>query len=277
MKKKQEKRAVDLIFYRQGRFYALFHLFSLFFLFQLFFVFTASANELLQNKRLTIQQKSTSIGKVLDEIEQKTGYFILVRDNDLNIQEKVSIDQKDQTLHQILTTLFRGKNVTYEIKNQTITIFKPEKIQSDSKKQNKRQIMGTVIDVHGEPIVGANIVEKGTTNGVITDVDGKFSLSIADNASLEISYIGYLPQSIPVKEQTVLSVTLKEDSQALDEVVVIGYGTMRKKDVTGSVVSADLGALKGSPNINILQGLQGTVPGLNVGMADEAGESGAAA
>lgn len=273
MKKKQEKRVVDIIFYRQGKFYALFYLFSLFFLFQLFFVFTASANELLQNKRLTIQQKSTSIGKVLDEIEQKTGYFILVRDNDLNIQEKVTIDLKDQTLHQIFTTLFHGKNVTYEIKNQTITIFKPEKIQSNSKKQNKRQITGTVIDVHGEPIVGANIVEKGTTNGVITDVDGKFSLSITDNVSLEISYIGYLTQSIPVKDQTALSVTLIEDSQTLDEVVVIGYGTMRKKDVTGSVVSADLGALKGSPNINILQGLQGTVPGLNVGMADEAGES----
>jgi hypothetical protein len=195
MKKKQEKGMIETLFYRRKSFLTLFHLFSLFFLFNLIFVFMASANSVLQETRLTIQQKSTTIGKVLDEIEQKTGYSILVRDNDINIREKVSIDQKDLTLHQILATLFRNKDVTYEIKDKTISIFKPEKKQSNL---TKRQIAGMVIDEHGEPIIGANILEKGTTNGIMTDINGKFSFAVLNNATLDISCIGYVSQNLSI-------------------------------------------------------------------------------
>lgn len=95
----------------------------------------------------------------------------------------------------------------------------------------------------------------------------------ASSSVLEISYIGYVSQEIQIDNKDKFHIKLIEDTQNLDEVVVVGYGTMRKKDMTGSVASADLGALKGSPNVNILQGLQGTLPGLNVGMVDEAGAS----
>ncbi len=135
-----------------------------------------------------------------------------------------------------------------------------------------RQISGTVTDTEGQPVIGANVVEKGTTNGIMTDSDGKFSLSVSENAILSISYIGYIMQSVPVKNQTFFSITLVEDTQILDEVVVVGYGTARKSDLAGSVVRADLATLQESPNINLASALQGTIPGLNVGAVTKAGE-----
>jgi TonB-linked SusC/RagA family outer membrane protein len=137
--------------------------------------------------------------------------------------------------------------------------------------QAQKRVTGTVTDANSEPVIGANVVEKGTTNGNITDVDGKFSLNVSDNAVLQISYIGYVSQEIAVKNQPSLKVTLIEDTQALDEVVVVGYGTAKKKDLTGSVVRADLSKLRESPNVSIGQSLQGTVPGLNVGAVTSAG------
>ncbi|MDR3267635.1 MAG: TonB-dependent receptor [Tannerella sp.] len=135
----------------------------------------------------------------------------------------------------------------------------------------QKQVTGTVTDANSEPIIGANVIEKGTTNGSITDVDGKFSLTVSDNAVLQISFIGYVTQEIAVGNRTILEITLAEDSQALDEVVVVGYGTARKKDLTGSVVRADLTSLQESPSVSLGSKLQGTVPGLNVGAVTSAG------
>jgi TonB-linked SusC/RagA family outer membrane protein len=133
-------------------------------------------------------------------------------------------------------------------------------------------VTGTVTDANSEPVIGANVVEKGTTtNGIITDSDGKFSLNVPENAVLRVSYIGYVAQEIAVGNQTSLNITLVEDAQNLDEVVVIGYGTARKKDVTGSVVRADLSTLQESPSVSLGSKLQGTVPGLNVGAVTTAG------
>ncbi|MDR3269832.1 MAG: TonB-dependent receptor [Tannerella sp.] len=135
----------------------------------------------------------------------------------------------------------------------------------------QKQVSGTVTDTNSEPVIGANVVEKGTTNGTITDVDGKFSLTVSDNAVLSISFIGYIPQDMVVGNRSILNVRLLEDTQALEEVVVIGYGTAKKKDLTGSVVRADLTKLQESSNISIGSALQGTVPGLNVGAVTTAG------
>ena len=104
----------------------------------------------------------------------------------------------------------------------------------------KKKITGTVLDKDGEPVIGANVVEKGTTNGTITGIDGTFSLSVPENSTLNISYIGYLPEEVKVGSQSQLFIRLKEDTQALDEVIVIGYGTAKRKDFTGSVASVKL-------------------------------------
>lgn len=127
----------------------------------------------------------------------------------------------------------------------------------------KRQIKGKVVDAAGETVIGANVLEKGTTNGVITDIDGNFVLNVSSGATLEISYIGYVTQTIKVTNQTSLHIVLKEDSETLDEVVVVGYGTMKKSDLSGASVSVGEDAIKGSVITNLDQSLQGRAAGVS--------------
>ena len=125
-------------------------------------------------------------------------------------------------------------------------------------------VKGIVKDNFGEPVIGANVTEKGTTNGMITDLDGNFSLTVEKNATLVISYIGYVTQEIAIKGNTNLNITLKEDSKALEEVVVIGYGTARKSDVTGSIASVGGDKLQEMPSTNITYALQNRVAGVDM-------------
>jgi TonB-linked SusC/RagA family outer membrane protein len=131
--------------------------------------------------------------------------------------------------------------------------------------QSKTQITGTVVDPAGEPVTGANVVEKGVaTNGTITDQDGRFSLNVSQGATLAVSYIGYVTQEVAVGNRTQLNITLQEDLQALDEVVVVGYGTMRKSDLTGSIVSISSEKFKNLPQGGTTQILQGKAAGVNI-------------
>lgn len=102
--------------------------------------------------------------------------------------------------------------------------------------QSEQKIAGTVVDANNEPVIGANVLVKGTTNGVITDMDGKFALTVSRGAVLQISYIGYITQEIKVTNNTTYTIRLVEDSETLEEVVVVGYGTMKKRDLTGAVL-----------------------------------------
>lgn len=130
--------------------------------------------------------------------------------------------------------------------------------------QQVRKITGVIKDATGEPVIGANVVAKGTTNGTMSDVDGKFELQVPAGAILQVSYIGYVAQEIPVKEQAVLNVLLKEDSEMLDEVVVVGYGVQKKSDVTGSVTSVSKDRLEKIPVTNVLQAVQGAAAGVTI-------------
>lgn len=130
--------------------------------------------------------------------------------------------------------------------------------------QQRQEITGNVKDETGEAVIGANVIVKGSTNGTITDIDGNFHLSAAKGDMLEISFIGYLTQLIQVKGNAPIQVVLKEDSKTLDEVVVVGYGVQRKSDMTGAVASVNSKALEARPQTNLVQSLQGAVPGLNI-------------
>lgn len=134
---------------------------------------------------------------------------------------------------------------------------------SEVMQQAKKQIKGKVVDATGETVIGANVLEKGTTNGVITDFDGNFVLNVSPGATLEISYIGYVTQTIKITNQTSLNIVLKEDSETLDEVVVVGYGTMKKSDLSGASVSVGEDAIKGSVITNLDQSLQGRAAGVS--------------
>ena len=132
-----------------------------------------------------------------------------------------------------------------------------------------KTVSGTIVDDLGEPVLGANVVIDGTTTGATTDMDGNFTLKgVPENAVLKVSFIGYTTQSVPVAGKTKINVTLKEDSSDLEEVVVIGYGTVKRRDLTGSVASIQGDKLKANPVPNIAQALQGQMPGVSVTAQD---------
>ncbi|MDR3261078.1 MAG: SusC/RagA family TonB-linked outer membrane protein, partial [Tannerella sp.] len=139
----------------------------------------------------------------------------------------------------------------------------------------QKKVSGTVVDANSEPIIGANVVEKGTTNGNITDVDGKFSLTVSDNAVLQISYIGYVTQEITVGNRTIFEITLAEDALGLDEVVVVGYGTQRKKDLTGAVATVGGSEIVNRKSTQLSKALQGSMPGVMVTRDNSAPGAGA--
>lgn len=159
------------------------------------------------------------------------------------------------------------------IKSDIMIIEKPSIVSTPQ--QNTRQITGTVIDATGMPIIGANVMVKGTTNGTITDIDGKFTLEVAKDAILQVSYIGYMNQEIPVGNKSVLSISLQEDTQKLDEVVVIGYGTMKKSDITGAISSVSEEKIARQAVANVSTALQGLATGVSV--TSSSGSPGSAA
>lgn len=136
--------------------------------------------------------------------------------------------------------------------------------------QQKQTVSGIVKDSSGEPIIGASVLEKGTTNGTITDLDGKFTLSVSSNAVLQISYIGY--KTLEMKASSNMGITLQEDTETLDEVVVVGFGTQKKVNLTGSVGMASAEDLESRPVANAVQALQGVIPGLNIDNSGNGGE-----
>ena len=138
--------------------------------------------------------------------------------------------------------------------------------------QQSRKITGTITDAKGEPLLGVNVVVKGTTNGTITDLDGKYVLEVEPNAILVISYIGYVTQQTPASGN-VMNITLKEDTQNLDEVVVVGYGTQQKKYITGSVAVIDTEELLASSGSSATQQLQGKAAGVNIGTSGAPGSA----
>ncbi len=244
--------------------FAFFRLFFLSLCVSILFITPISANpQALQDTKITIKQTDAPLSRIISDIEQKTGYSIIVRLNDVDVKKKYSIDETDKTLNQVLTALFQHNDISFEIKGNTISVYRPDKSQQGRNGQSVR-LTGVVTDTQGEAIIGANVMEKGTTNGIITDIDGNFSLTVSDQAILQISYIGYITQEIKIGNQNTLSIQLKEDSQALDEVVVVGYSTQKKVNLTGSVSTVNFGDMATRPVTDASQLLNGASSGLQI-------------
>ncbi len=216
---------------------------------------------------LQIRLNNVTVKKAMTELKQKSGYSFVYEASDVDTNKKVNIDAKD--LKQAIDQILDGQEVSYEIKGKNIVISKKQ-VNKPASSASKQRVTGTVKDNNGEPVIGATVMEKGTQNGTITDMDGNFVIEVAPGAQLDISYIGYKSQTVKASAGNI-SIDLVEDSNLLDDVVVVGYGTMKKSDLTGAVASANLKDFEHSPNSNIAMMLQGTVPGLNVGQTTAAG------
>lgn len=222
-------------------------------------LFNVSAAETRgQNAKITLKIKDASIKEVLREIEKQCDYTFFYNDLAFDMNQKVRANAFDTEIAGILKTIL--PNCTYEVDGKRIILIP----KTTSPAQNRRTVTGTVVDEFGEPLPGVNVIEKGVTNGTSTDIDGRFTLSISENAVLQFSYIGYVLQEVTVGNQTTLNIQLTEDSQALDEVVVIGYGTARKIDLTGSTSSlgGDKLRMKSTPQLS--GQLQGQMAGVQI-------------
>lgn len=231
-----------------------------------------------QTAKVSIVAKNISTQDLMLEIEKQTDYLFVYNANEVNLNRKVTIQATNQTVAEVLNKAFDQTDVIYAMEGSNIMLIKKEtRNKTLSTQQKARTINGIITDEKGEAIIGANVSVKGTTNGTITDVDGNFSLAnISDNDIIVISYIGYTPQEIRVGKQTSLKVILKEDTQAIDEVVVVGFGTQKKVNLTGSIgtVKADE-VLKSRPVTNVQELLAGSVPGMVVTKGSGAAGSGA--
>lgn len=224
-----------------------------------------SSLETLQDIRLTIKENDVPISKIISEIEKQTNYSIIIRQNDINLNENVSLQVKNEPLISVLDQVFRKKGLQYQIKDYTISIFKATvAVQQKDSPKDKKSIRGVVTDESGEAIIGASIVEKGTSNGTITDANGEFQISTAPNATLSISYIGFAPQEISVANQTSFNIILKEDQQILDDVVVVGYGVQKKVNLTGAITAIKANDISQVPVGNLSNALAGRAPGVTV-------------
>src|SRR5690606_1457626 len=215
-----------------------------------------------------------TVQDVFNEIESRSDFRFLYNHEKVDLKRNVSVHADRERISAILEKLFSDTDIYFTVKNKQIILKTGKEIGIDDDGAiQQNMVNGSITDTDGTPLPGANILEKGTTNGVTADFDGNFSIAVADeNAVLVISYIGFATQEININGQADISVSLAEDAAGLDEVVVVGFGTQKKVNLTGSVATVDGETLTKRPVTNAASMLQGQVAGLRI--VQDTGEPG---
>ncbi len=238
-----------------------------FLLFMLFFCGNSFAQVTLSTNKQTIKQ-------IIPQIEKASGYKVIYTDEMPDLNKKKDLNITNSSLNDALDILFQGTNIYYEIKpNKEIHLFLVSKVSDDKQfvLTNLKTIKGNITDENNEPLIGVSVRVKNATNiGTVTDIDGNYQLDIPLNSTLIVSYIGSVTQEIAVGSRTLINIVLEEDSHGLEEVVVIGYGTVRKKDLTGAVGTVGGADLADRKTTTLSRALQGSVAGLMVRRSDNA-------
>lgn len=209
-------------------------------------------------QKVSFNGERLSLKQAFEKIESVSKYKIAYNTSQLDVNKQVVLNQKNQDVLQILSDLLKGTNCVYQVNDNYIVIT----LKDDEK---VKKIKGTIKDSAGEPIIGANVILKGdATVGSITDIDGNFDLSVPSNATLQVSYIGYNTQDVSVGNKSFLNITLKEDTETLDEVVVVGYGSQKKVNVIGSIASVDSKALESRAVPDVSNMLTGQMSGVTI-------------
>lgn len=220
---------------------------------------------------LTIQTANNTVGKILNYIEKNSNYIFIYQDAKIDLDRKVLLPQSSQNINDILDSVFAGTEIRYAIKNRQIAIYRNKSKQTDAEifaaiEQETKKVTGTVKDQFNEPIIGANIIVKGTTIGTTTDINGNYSLdNIPQNGTtLVFSFVGMLSQEILIGKQTIIHVSLKDNAVALDDIVAIGYGSQKKESLTSAITSVNTELLENRSVPKVATALQGITPGVNI-------------
>lgn len=225
--------------------------------------------EVIIQKTLTLQMENAKFTEVLSELRKESGYEVLYDESSVKGVKNLSLNLKKVSLDEALAQISKITNLKLNIVNHTIVVGNhstEKRVGTPSKSVNEgRKITGKITDANGYPLIGVNVLVQGTNNGVITDLNGEYSLSVSkENITLSFSYIGYITQNIKVGRQQKIDVLLKEDSQTLEEVVVVGYGVQKKRDMTGAISSIKSKDIIAIPTTNVLETLQGKVAGMDL-------------
>ena len=224
-----------------------------------------------QTTTMSINLKNATVQQVLQQVEDQSEFYFLYSRSLIDVDRTVDLKLRNAKIDEVLNALFSASEVAYTIDSRQIVLSKKSE-SSTLETQQQKTVSGKVTDSTGSPLPGVTVVVTGTTHGITTGIDGNYSLSdIPANASLQFSFVGMEMQEIKVENQATINVVLVDEPTGVDEVIAIGYGTQRKKDLSGSVVRADIAAIKESPNVSLGSSLQGTIAGLNVGAVSSAG------
>ena len=221
----------------------------------------------LQAQNVSFNNELLTLKKAFEKIESVSNYKIAYNASKLNVNKKVLLNQKNKPVPQIIEELLKDTDYTFDMKGNQIIIV-PKNQKKSEKSTSKQKITGFVLDENGESVIGASVSEKGTTNGTVTDVNGHYELTVPKGSTIQISYIGYISQNVKVGSNSQINIKLVEDSHSLDEVVVVGYGQMKKSDLTGAVTSVAVDRDKAVFNSGIDHLLQGNAPGVYVNGGD---------
>lgn len=225
-----------------------------------------------QETKISVPETEMTVAEVLEEIEQQTDFHFFYNNKIVDVNRKISIHVQNEDVFTVLNRMFRGSNIRYKVIGKDVILTTADMEGAD---QVSKKITGKVTDLQGQPVIGVNVVEKGTTNGTTTDVNGSYSLKVNDDSAvLQFSYIGYVTKYVAVGNKSDISVSLLEDNQALEEVVVVGYGTTRKINLTGAVAQIDSKAMENRSVTNIGKALQGVVGNLNMTVSGNGGAPG---
>lgn len=210
---------------------------------------------------ISLKISDVTVKEAMEQLKNASGYSFVFSSNDINTKQRVSVSAEDATIEEVVKQILKGQTgIDYEIQGKKIILKK--KSSSSTSQQKSGKVTGRVLDAKGEPIIGATIMEKGTSNGTITDFDGNFILEVSDGAPIEISYIGYQTQLLSADINKLMSVTLKEDTKVLEEVVVVGFATQKKANLTGAVSQVSMDKVLGDrPVTSLGAALQGAMPG----------------
>ena len=234
---------------------------ALIFLFAFVFQLMAVKSD-AQNVTVKLPNTQLTVGELIRAIEKQTNYLVVFSDTEIDTEQVVRLKNSQAKVSEYLVEAFENNEIKYEFENDYIILSK--RSVYNIPQHSRKNFTGKVVDQEGEPIIGANIVIKGSTTGVVTDVDGKFSLTVSEQDRLLISYIGYVPVEITIGNKNVLNIQMQEETLALDELVVIGYGTRKKSTLTGSVSMIDKEVLEDRPVARTTDLLQGIAPGVQI-------------
>lgn len=233
----------------------------------------ASINE-LQSAKISIEANNETLKNVFSQIEKKSGYAIVYEKSVVDPSKKISINAKNESVDKILDIVLAQSGNEYTFINSQIVITKAETKKVSKPQQSTKNLTGSVIDENRDPVIGASVTIPNTNIGTVTDFNGRFQLSIPEEYNtIQITYLGYKNQIINISDKNTISTQLVLENQGLDEIVVIGYGTIKKRDLTGSVASVKTKDIVSVPTSNAMEAIQGKVAGIDI--VRTSGEAGA--